>query len=97
MGYVGERLPAPFLGQGSSLLGTGSANAPGTAPTKPARAPSCDWPDRLAPPPRPALHRRSGALQPIGAVAVACVTVRTANGGSARRLVALSRQKGFGA
>lgn len=33
----------------------------------------------------------------MGTVAVAFVTARTANGGSARRLVALSRQKGFGA
>lgn len=33
----------------------------------------------------------------MGAVAVSSVTASTTNGGSARRLVALSRQKGFGA
>lgn len=72
-------------------------NALGTAPTKPARAPTRNWPRLLAPTPHPALHCRSGMLYPIATVAVASVTDRTANSDSARRLVALSRQKGFGA
>lgn len=87
----------PRLALGTPQLGAGIANAPGTAPTKPARAPSCDWPSLLAPLPHPTLRRRSGTLQPIDAVAVVSVTAWTANRGSARRLVALSRQKGFGA
>ncbi|KAK1337404.1 hypothetical protein QTO34_002030 [Cnephaeus nilssonii] len=87
----------PRLAQRTPQLGAGIANAPGTAPTKPARAPSCDWPSLLAPLPHPTLRRRSGTLQPIDAVAVVSVTAWTANRGSARRLVALSRQKGFGA
>ncbi|XP_059561878.1 transcription factor E2F1 [Myotis daubentonii] len=94
---VEAQVRPPRLAQGTPQLGAGIANAPGTALTKPARAPFCDWPALLAPLPRPALRRRSGTLQPMDAVAVASVTAWTANSGSARRLVALSRQKGFGA
>lgn len=94
---VEAQVRPPRLAQGTPQLGAGVANAPGTALTKPARAPFCDWPALLAPRPRPALRRRSGTLQPMDAVAVASVTAWTANSGSARRLVALSRQKGFGA